>query len=326
MTDDVDARHPMQGFSPEFPTPEAYILDITEEIWERRGIATLHRYYAEDIVVRAPAGVVVGNRDVIGATMATLAEFPDRQLPGEDVIWCADGPEAFLSSHRLISTATHLGDGAYGAATGRPLRYRIIADCWCKGDVIAEEWIIRDQGAILRQMGVDPKAYGAQRLAAGGQPLTPATDRPSRYVGRGNTHPAGARYADLLTRIMAADLAAIPAEVDRAAHLELPGGVQAVGRDGADRFWMGLRAAFPNATFEIHHAIGREDPGLPPRAALRWSLWGKHDGWGAFGPPSGAEVYVMGLSHAEWGPRGLRRDWTLFDESAIWTQIVAATG
>jgi hypothetical protein len=40
----------------------------------------------------------------------------------------------------------------------------------------------------------------------------------------------------------------------------------------ADRFWMGLRAAFPSATFTIHHRIGRDDPMMPPRAALRWSL------------------------------------------------------
>ncbi|MEL7161877.1 MAG: nuclear transport factor 2 family protein, partial [Bacteroidota bacterium] len=49
----------------------------------------------------------------------------------------------------------------------------------------------------------------------------------------------------------------------------------------------------------VHHVIGREDPLMPPRAAVRWSLWGKHDGWGRFGTPTGAEVYVLGISHAE---------------------------
>ena len=33
---------------------------------------------------------------------------------------------------------------------------------------------------------------------------------------------------------------------------------------------------------------------MPPRAALRWSLTGKHDGWGSFGAPTGAEVHIMG--------------------------------
>ena len=67
--------------------------------------------------------------------------------------------------------------------------------------------------------------------------------------------------------------------------------------------------------------------GMPPqRAAFRWSLHGKHDGWGSFGAPSGAEVYVMGISHAEFGPWGLRRDYTLIDETAIWKQILLQTG
>jgi hypothetical protein len=28
------------------------------------------------------------------------------------------------------------------------------------------------------------------------------------------------------------------------------------------------------------------------------------------------------MSHAEWGPRGIRRDWTLYDETAVWTQVL----
>ena len=69
-----------------------------------------------------------------------------------------------------------------------------------------------------------------------------------------------------------------------------------------------------------------EEPLLPPRAAIRWSLTGKHSGWGSFGAPSGAEVHVMGICHAEFGPRGLRREWALLDETAIWMQILRHTG
>ena len=89
---------------------------------------------------------------------------------------------------------------------------------------------------------------------------------------------------------------------------------------------MGLRSAFPSATFTLHHSIGIEAPLMPPRAALRWSLDGRHDGWGLFGAPSGAEVHVMGMSHAELGPGGVRREWTLIDEAAVWMQVLRATG
>ena len=80
----------MTGFGEEFRDPRDYILRVTETIWEGRGVHTLHRFYADDVVVRSPAGVVVGNQSVIAATQATLAEFPDRQLLGEDVIWSDD--------------------------------------------------------------------------------------------------------------------------------------------------------------------------------------------------------------------------------------------
>jgi len=322
----------MKGFDARFADLPDYILGITREIWEDRGLHTLHRYYADDIVVRTPEAVVAGNRGVIAATMATLHEFPDRQLLGEDVIWCGTPEAGMLSSHRILSTATHAGDGAYGRATGARLRYRIIADCHARENRIDDEWLIRDQGAIVRQLGRHAAEHARARIAqAGGPahlppPLTPATDRPGPYRGTGNDSPWGARYADLLTRLMGAEFSAVPAEYDRACHLEHPGGVTAHGWAAADAFWLGLRAALPDAAFAIHHVIGNEGGEMPPRAALRWSLSGVHAGHGAFGPPTGAEVHVMGISHAEFGPRGLRREYVLIDETAVWTQILLSTG
>jgi len=327
----------MHGFSNKFKDFPDYIIGITKEIWEDRGIATLHQYYAPDIVVRSPASVVVGNQGVIAATMATLAEFPDRTLFGEDVIWSGTPEAGMLSSHRLHSTATHAHDGVYGQATGKRLSYRIIADCHAINNQINDEWLIRDQGAIVRQLGWTPQEYARDLIQREGGPeacvvpYTPANDVEGPYKGTGNDNEWGARYADILTRIMGADMAAIPQTYDRAANLEYPGGMSALSFDGADQFWMGLRASFPDAAFTIHHQIGRDDPMMPPRAALRWSLYGTHSGWGSFGTPTGAEVFILGACHAEFGalvggdPK-LRREWVLFDETAIWKQILLKTG
>lgn len=323
----------LKGFDSKWKDFPDYILGVTKEIWEDRGIATLNHYYAPDIIVRSPASIVTGNQGVIAATMSTIAEFPDRQLLGEDVIWSGSAEKGdLLSSHRLLSTATHARAGIYGDATGKKLVYRIIADCAARDNQIYDEWLIRDQGAIVRELGFEPKAYAADIIRREGgpercvKPLTPATDRHGPYGGKGNDHPVGHQYADLLTRIMNADMAAVGAEYDRACQIELPGGRTGHGRPDADQFWMGLRAALPNARFEIHHRIGRDDPGFAPRAALRWSLQGIHEGWGAFGEPSGAEIYVLAISHAEFGPWGLRREYVLFDETAIWKQILLKTG
>ena len=322
----------MQGFDPKFKDFPDYIIGITKEIWEDRGIATLHQYYSDDIVVRSPGSVVIGNQKVIGATMATLAEFPNRTLMGEDVIWSGTPEEGMLSSHRLLSTATHLNDGMYGKATGTKLTYRIMADCHAINNQINDEWLIRDQGAIVRQMGWDPKGYAADLIEREGgpedcvKPLTPKTDQPGPYKGRGNDNEWGSKYADILTRLMGADMALIPDEYDRAVQTEYPGGVTGHSHGSVDAFWMGLRASFPNAKFQVDHVIGRDDPLMPPRAAVRWSLTGKHDGWGCFGTPTGADVYVLGICHVEFGPWGIRREYAIYDETMIWKQILLQTG
>lgn len=327
----------MKGFDEKFADFPDYIIGITREIWEGREPASLHRHYAEDIVVRSPEAVITGNQGVIAATMATLAEFPDRELLGEDVIWCGDPSQGMLSSHRILSRASHLGSGIYGAATGKRIEYRVIADCHALNNRIDDEWLIRDQSAIVRQLGLTPEEYARRtivrerRTGRSQPPLSEKNDIEGPYRGTGNDNEWGRKLADILTRIMAADFSAIPKEYDRACELAYPGGISARSHDGADRFWMGLRAGFPSAAFKIHHVIGLDEPSMPARAAVRWSLSGRHDGWGRFGAPTDAMVYILGITHAEFGavvgsrPR-LRREWTLIDETAIWKQILLSTG
>ena len=48
----------MKGFDPKWQDVPDYIIGITKEIWEDRGLATLHHYYAPDLPMRFPSGVV----------------------------------------------------------------------------------------------------------------------------------------------------------------------------------------------------------------------------------------------------------------------------
>lgn len=322
----------MLGFDPKFRDLPDFIIGITKEIWEERGVETLNHYYTPTIPVRSPDGVVIGNQAVIDATWATLAEFPDRQLLGEDVIWSGNDKDGYLSSHRILSTATHSGDGAFGAATGANLRYRVIADCAVINNQIYDEWLVRDLGAIVRQLGMDPRTFAANQIDAEGgpelakQPLTPQSDLAPVYLGSGTTHEIGNTYAEVLGEVMRGRTDAVKQRYDRAVQLDLPGGRTVHGWHEASRFWADLRASMPDAVFEIHHQIGRDDANMAPRAALRWSLTGNHSGSGAFGRPTGAPIHVMGISHAEFGPRGLHREFVLYDEVAIWKQILLHTG
>ncbi|MXQ08096.1 nuclear transport factor 2 family protein [Alphaproteobacteria bacterium GH1-50] len=321
----------MKGFSDKWRDFPDYIIGITKEIWEDRGIATLNHYYSDDIPVRSPMGIQRGNQSVIASTMATCHEFPDRQLFGEDVIWSGDDEAGYLSSHRLITTATHSADGQFGPATGKTWTVRVIADCAAKADTIYDEWLVRDYGGIVRQLGLSPRDYAETLIAAEGgpeaaaRPFTPDMDVDGGYHGTGNDNEWGQRYADTLSRIMDKDFTHIRETYDRAVIGEYAGAVSVLGTEGVTAQWLGLRSSFPNATFRIHHQIGMEGGMLPPRAAIRWSLNGLHEGWGSFGKPTGAHVHVMGMSHAEFGPWGLRREFALWDEIAIWKQIHLGT-
>jgi hypothetical protein len=326
----------MQGFDPRWRDLPDYIIGITREIWEDRGIDTLNHYYSGDIPVRTPMGLQRGNQVVIASTRATLEEFPDRQLLAEDVIW-SEHETGYLSSHRILSTATHSHDGVFGKASGRTCRIYVIADCAVKQNTIFDEWLVRDYGALVRQLGLDPRHFARTLIDREGgvascvPPFTPAIDIDGGYRGRGNDNAWGIRYADILQRIMAGDTDVMDDCYDRAVLSEHAGGRQCLSAGPVREAWQVLRTAFPNAHFDIHHRIGMDGGMLPPRAAIRWSLQGTHDGDGLFGPATGADVHVMGICHAEFGPFGMnaptvRREWALYDEIAIWKQILMQTG
>lgn len=319
----------MRGFSNEFEDFPDYIIKITKQIWEDRGLgARMRDYYHPDVIVRMPGGIAFGEPGSTAATMGTLTQFPDRTLLGEDVIWCGDPDAGMLSSHRIRSTATHLGDGPFGPATGRQITSLAIADCYAKDNMISDEWLIRDNGGILRQMGTDPRDWAAAQLDMNPdfKVFTPDQDVDGPYMGRGNDNEWGAKLADLLTRIQSAEFSIIPKEWDRGCVVEYAGNIRGHSHGAADAFWLGLRSSFPSATFTCHHVMGREDAMMSPRAAVRWSMQGTHDGWGTYGAPTAAQVHVMGITHAEFGPWGLRREVTLLDETAVWAQILASMG
>lgn len=303
-------------------------------------IAELERFYAPDLCLRRPGRVHRGPGGVLAETLADLAAVPDARHVGEDAFGYAprkaesEGLGGLYMAARTLLLGNHRGSGLYGAPTGRPVRRRCLAELWAAHDTVRDGWIIQDHAAVLVQTGGPaPADWARARIAASGHssslpaPLTPETDLEGPFAGRGRRGETGAALADAVGAVMDGDFAALDRVWDPACALSYPGGLEEAGTEAARAFWAGLRSAFPAASFRVEHCLGLPgDEGVPPRAALRWSLYGRHDGFGRFGPPSGAYVYVMGMTQAEFGPRGLRREWTLIDDLAIWTQIVLAAG
>ena len=323
----------MKGFAKQFKDLPDYILKITYQIWENRDVESIMQYYAENIAVRSPSGDIYGPVAVVKATNATLNEFPDRQLLGEDVIWIGDEENGFLSSHRILSKATHQNDGTYGPATGKKLVYRVIADCACRNNQVYDEWLVRDQGSIVRQIGIDPKTFAVNQIQSEGGsekcniPFNASTNIESKYVAPPQTSfDTGEDYGYILSNIMDNNSNIFQEGYDRAVRQEQAGGLTGYGRDDVEKFWMNLRSSFPDAKFTLEHCANLQENKQTNKSSIRWSLIGKHSGSGLFGAPTHTEVYVMGINHAEFSSKGVKNEWVLFDETAVWKQILLKTG
>lgn len=312
-----------KGYAPDFPS---FLGAVARTLWDGRGLdEPLARDIHPQVILRDASGIGFGPAAVGGEVLSTLAACPDLRMLPEDVVWSGSAAVGWLGSQRALACGRHTAPGLFGPPTGRALRWRVMTDAYAKAQRISDIWQVRDTGAILRRLGLEPRAWAEARQAGldpETQPFRPAIDIQGPYTGTGNADQWGVAFADLLGRVMQGGFSVIPDQYDRACQLEQPGGITEHGPAAAEAFWLGLRAAFPSAVFTVHHRIGMEEPLLPPRAALRWSLDGRHEGWGMFGAPTGRPVHVMGISHAEFGPSGLRREWTVLDEAAIWMQIV----
>jgi hypothetical protein len=316
---------------------------------DRSGLeAALHT----DTCLRTPLRVTRGTKGPMADALADQGTFCDLKFFAEDAITgatapkdiCADtlgidGAGSLESSGTVAARGSfmgvHGGFGWLGQPTGKPVRLRVMGDVWyCDGHA-RDAWVIRDTAGALAQIGGGtPEDWARQRITAAGAaesaipvPLNPDSDIEGPYAGRGASSDHGDTLCDRLRGLMTGDLNLLARGDDPACSYVLPGNWRGLGKDsGALGFWAGLRSALPSAAFRIEHRAAAMRPNQAPVAAVRWSLYGRHDGPGRFGAASGVYVHVMGMTHVEFGPKGIRRDWTLIDDCAVWTQILLARG
>lgn len=320
----------MKGFDPDFRDLPDYIVQITERIWEGRGVGLIRRWYSQDCLVHTTMGPFTGAETMVAGTLETLNALPDRRLLPEDVIWSGDEEAGFLSSHRLICPGHHWGESVMGPPTGRAVTVRAIADCFCINNRIVEEWLIRDYAGLARQIGRDPAELGEQLAAsdraAGLGPWHLEDAARLRREGQlrapvHQDHPAARMVREAMAEIWNGNLQAVREAYHPACSVHLPGFSTAYGHEQFFHFMFGYLSAFPDAKLAIEHSIAREDSGLPMRVATRWWLAGTHTGHGRFGAPSGATVLILGVTHSHLVEGRIREEWILVDEVAIHKQI-----
>ena len=318
----------MKGFDKKYIDFPDYILKITKQIWEGKDVESIGKFYTDNIPVRSPFGITYGNKPVIEATYNTLKEFPNRQLLGEDVIWNGNDDIGYHSSHRILSKGTHLGDGFYGKPTGKDIYYRVIADCACKDNQVYDEWIVRDQGAMVRQIGYTPKEFAQIMIDKEGglEKAKKLFDKNDVKLSDYNPinvekNSPGEKYSKILSKVFEEGYDF--KDYNRASNIYWPGNKLGHGREDIAKLWNSLKSIFTDIKFTIEHVGYINEPNKNPRASIRWFLEGIHSKESKdYGEKTNSKLFIMGINHVELNLDGVIREWVLFDEVAIWKQIL----
>jgi predicted ester cyclase len=315
----------LHNFDSEFQSLEHYIRMITDRIWEQRRIDDIYRYYTDPCVVETPSGVSTAVEDVVTGTRATLVAFPDRRLLCEDVIGWGTPERGYYSSHRIISPMTHLGDGAFGAATGKRIHVRTIADCWCIDNRIAHEWLVRDQSAIAKAIGVPIKELALRWLektnGVFSKPIAPAAPAPFAPQVSQSAH--AQQYANAYAAIWGGDIAnTCGAVFDEAVHAITPAETHRYGQKEVISFWAEFLARLSGARFKVEHLIEEATADGEVRVAMRWRVKALSTGNDSFGV-AGKPMEIMGISHSQWKNGLIVREWILIDEVALAMQLLS---
>jgi predicted ester cyclase len=332
-----ERKQSMEGFDDEYVDFVDYIMKITHRIWEERGIGVIYDTYHNDVTMHCGSVNLQGVNAVVSNTLQTLHAFPDRRLIGENVVWSGDDKEGFLSSHRILSTATNLGDSSFGPATNKKVSFRTVVDCFCHSNRIVEEWLVRDNLSIVKQLGLDPielaKNMGAAEAKQGQtfqshfglSETRQGQFVPEVYVSNSESFEAGEFILELYNKIYerrlfnyVKDFYADNAVVHYICDKDLVGFQQIQG------MLISLFASFPNARFMIDRVTCNkrfsEDEW---DIAVRWRLAGLHEGIGYFGSPSGKPVDILGINHIRVRHEKVVEEWITFDGLDVLKQIFA---
>ena len=333
----AESKQQLPGFDGEYRDIVDYVLKITHRIWEEKGIGVIYDTYHNDVTMHCASTNLVGIKDVVANTLMTLHSFPDRRLIGEQVIWSKHDTKGYLSSHRVLSTATNLGDSDFGRATGKKVNFRTVIDCAIENNRIYEEWLVRDNLWLVKQLGFDVHEV-AKNMARGAKGKTPALQ--SRYgLGEsmeGQFFPEKYRAKDDSVGEMMLEMHShvfnykmineIRTYYAKDAVIHYICGKDLVGYEEIQGMVISLLASFPNA----HHSVDRitcnrragEDEW---DVAVRWRLRGLHEGRGMFGAPSMKPVEMLGINHYRIAGNRIQEEWVTFDGLDVLKQIYLET-
>jgi predicted ester cyclase len=343
MNPALASLHPA-AYAP-YRDPRDYILSWTDEIWVRQTPGLIRDHYGTEVKVHTAYAETYDLELVIQNSLQKMAAFPNGGGGvGEDVIWEPRGSNGFISSHRVLKCGTHLGPWNYGPPTGRDYISRTVAHCLVKDGLIVEEWLARDEYAVLTCLGIDPwKVAGelAQRSPVTGTAIAADADKTEAFGGR-IADPARLGVSGVRPDTHHEDCALVTGFFDEvwnkrlfhrsSAYISERSVLHSVrmkrtqGRQNYESELIDLLARFPDCTLEIRDIAICDGDELGRRIAVIWLLRGTYCGVPFYGPVNNAPVTILGASHFEIQSGKLLREWRVFDEIAVMAQILSHGG
>ena len=310
----------MAGFEDRFTDIVDYIVRITDEIWQDRAVGYIRDTYDAECAVYSSYGVTRTAEAVVRSTIAGIASAPDGDTNHLNVAWSGDESAGFYTAHLGFGFATHTAPGDYGPATGQRYALRFAADCISAGNKIHTEWLVRDNGAMVRQIGLDLDE-AARRVALRPvlEPYTiaapvPGATTPARE--RGSVEGWAQRLFDTVWNGRRLDRLGEFYAPDAVVHSA--GGRTAHGLPAISNLVIAILASIPDGELSVEHVCwSDETDGVI--VAVRWVLAGRSARGGVLGHelPEGRPVFLMGSSHLRLdGPRVVE-EWTVFDEVTV---------
>lgn len=333
----TEKKQNMKGFDGEYNDFVDYIMKITHRIWEEKGIGIIYDTYHNNVVMHAGSQNITGIKEVIAGTIQTLHAFPDRRLIGQNVIWSKFDKNGYLSSHRIISTATNLGDSGFGPATGKKVNFRTAVDCAAEDNRIHEEWLVRDNLWIVKQLGFDPHEI-AKGLAKATAHKSPALQSrfgfceamegqfvPKIYQAKDSS--VGEMMLEMTSRIYNYKLFN---EVKKYYHenavVHYICDKDLVGYNEIQGMLLSLFASFPNSSFDVDRVTCNQRAKENEwDVSVRWRLRGLHEGIGFFGKPSGKPIEILGINHYHISNNKVKEEWMTFDGIDVLRQVYLET-
>ena len=328
----------MRGFDPIYTDIVDYIVRCTHRIWDERDIGLIYTHYTHNAAVYYNLNAVYDREAIVLDTIQRLVSYPERRGMATQVIWRGNDVDGFYTSHLVTGSGRHTQHGHLGKPTGRRFTARGIADCMIFENRIYREWIVSDNMAILRQLGLDPNAMAearAREMFAAGQTgidigenrrllgQTPPEAEADLSLAHTETEAWCLRWLHEVwnKRMLGAirDVYAPNVQWHGPQMRELYGPAAVLHQT------LALLGTMPDCAWMPQHVCSNTCEEGGEKVAIRWVMEGHHLGHGAIlGAPSGARLFLLGVTHLHVKDGRVVDDWTVYDEMALLTQVKLA--